>query len=119
MAEESAVVDGQKLYEFTVNAAPTKESLKEGQSKYGVAVVNPGESFYYSDGRWIDWKDAISMIKEMQPEVGNYELDNFSIKAYMVEASDDEVTPNLTEAQTVKVPKAPKTGDSIKQIFRY
>ena len=30
----------------------------------------------------------------------------------MVEASADEVTPNLTEAQTVKVPKAPKTGDS-------
>ena len=88
VAEESAVVDGQKLYEFTVNAAPTKESLKEGQSKYGVAVVNPGESFYYSDGRWIDWKDAISVIKEMQPEVSNYELDNFSIKAYMVAASE-------------------------------
>ena len=74
--------------EFTVNAAPTKESLKEGQYKYGVAVVNPGESFYYSDGRWLDWKDAISMIKEMQPEVSNYELDNFSIKAYMVATSE-------------------------------
>ena len=31
----------------------------------------------------------------------------------MVEASADEVTPNLTEAQTVKVPKAPKTGDPL------
>ena len=49
---------------------------------------SPKFSFYYSDGRWIDWKDAISMIKEMQPEVSNYELDNFSIKAYMVAASE-------------------------------
>ena len=81
---ESAVVDGQTLYEYIVNAAPSKESLKEGQSKYGVAVVNPGESFLYEDGKWIDWNKAIPLMKEITPEVSNYELDNFSIKAYLV-----------------------------------
>ena len=84
IAEETVVKDGEKLYEFTVNAAPSKESLAEDETDYGVAVVNPGESFYYSKGKWTDWKEALPKIKEIAPEASNYELDNFSIKAYLV-----------------------------------
>ena len=85
----------------------------------------------YDEGKWIDWSGASSTYvrKTLLGQQGiagkgldidsAFAVDNFSLKAYMVEASADEVTPNLTEAQTVKVPKAPKTGDSIKQIYRY
>ena len=88
VAEESIIQDGQKLYELTVNAAPTKESLGEGETDYGVAVVNSGESFYYSNGKWADWSEAIPKVKEKDPELKKYELDNFSIKAYMVSTSE-------------------------------
>ncbi len=85
VAKESVVKDGQTLYEFNVNAAPAKDSLKEDDDKYGVAVVNKGESFYYDEGKWIDWSAAIPLIKEAEPEAGAYVMDNFSIKAYLIE----------------------------------
>ena len=43
--------DGEKLYEYSVNSAPSKSYAEATEaSKYGVAVVNKGESFLYEDG---------------------------------------------------------------------
>lgn len=132
VAEETIEEEGNKIYEININVSISKKTAEENNVPYyGAAVVNPGESFIYDEGKWIDWSGASSTyirktslgqqeIAEKGPDIdSDFAVDNFSLKAYMVEASDDEVTPNLTEAQTVKVPKAPKTGDSIKQVYRY
>ena len=47
-------------------------------------------------------------LKAGVPDGEHYVIDNFSIKAYVVETTIDDNTGNTT-----KVPKVPKTGDSI------
>ena len=71
-------------------------------------MVNPGESFYYNAGSWKDWTQVIPDLKASVPNGEHYVIDNFSIKAYMVESTIDD-----NAGDTTKVPKAPKTGDSI------
>ena len=84
VAEESAMIDGQKKYGFNVNTGLNEETCKKvGRADYCVAVVNPGESFYYNAGKWSDWTEIIPVLKE-DDEQKMFEIDNFSIKAYMV-----------------------------------
>ena len=85
VAEESIVKNGEKLYEFAANVALTKEAAAaKGDTDYGVAVVNEGESFFYTDGKWIDWTVALKKLQENKEYSGTYVMDNFSIKAYMI-----------------------------------
>lgn len=85
VAEESVVENGEKLYEFAVNTALTKEAAKaKNETDYGVAVVNRGESFFYSNGKWVDWTEALKVLKENKEFADTYVTDNFSIKAYMI-----------------------------------
>ena len=109
VAEESAIIDGQKKYGLNVNSGTDEEKSKELDSPcYYVSVVNPGESFYYNAGSWKDWTQVIPDLKAGVPDGEHYVIDNFSIKAYMVETTIDDNT-----SDTSKVPKVPKTGDSI------
>ena len=91
IVEESVVnADGEKLYEYAVNSAPSKSYAEATEgSKYGVAVVNKGESFLYEDGQWKDWSgelaDAQAYAAEQDVNLGDImSVDNFSIKAYVV-----------------------------------
>lgn len=86
VVEEYVIEDGAKLYEYDVNAAPTKKySEEEGDPLYCEAVVNEGESFVYENGEWIDFS-------KYEPRLAlkdKYAIDNFSIKAYVTANSDD------------------------------
>ena len=63
-----------------------------GYNKYGVAVVNPGESFLYTGGQWMDWSEyevpLRDWVTETMEKIGFTGVpvvtDNFSIKAYLV-----------------------------------
>ena len=89
VAEESAIVDGEKKYGFNVNTGLNEEACKQiGRSEYAVAVVNPGESFYYNAGKWTDWTEVIPVIKASESGGEMFAIDNFSIKAYMVSTSE-------------------------------
>ena len=63
----------------------------EDESAYAVGVVNRGENFLYTDNEWFDWTDVMSeevfnvIDEDKSPD--NYALDNFSIKAYLVDVS--------------------------------
>ena len=98
VAEEYVIEDGVKLYEYAVNAAPTKKySEKEGDPFYCVAVVNEGESFVYENGDWIDFT-------EYEPRTAMsdaYAIDNFSIKAYVTANNDDinDVSGRFTDVK--------------------
>ncbi len=110
VAEESAIIDGQKKYGLNVNSGTDEEKSKELDSPcYYVSVVNPGESFYYNAGSWKDWTQVIPAVKASLEDGEHYVIDNFSIKAYVVEANLD----NTQTTDTVKVNKAPKTSDNL------
>ena len=91
VAEESVVnADGEKLYEYAVNTAPTEKTAEALETlQYGVAVVNKGESFLYEDGQWKDWTDALAEVEQESTGEGfsvkeAVAVDNFSIKAYVL-----------------------------------
>ena len=105
--------EGNNVYEMSVNAMNDYDSaIRAGIKFYGKSVVNPGESFIYTDGRWQDWSD----IKyELPDDVDDMEVDNFSVKVFLVSATlfdNNTSIPNNDDAtqKTVKV-KPPKTGD--------
>ena len=57
---------------------------------YGVAVVNPGESFLQIGPNWVDWADYQKTDEFQKSAVFDYDgqtfpscVDNFSIKAYI------------------------------------
>ena len=71
-------------------------------------VVNKGESWLFSDGKWLDWKaQANLLISQFRTLYGvDITVDNFSIKAYSVPAHFSTVKLNgeeITEATTLKV----------------
>ena len=89
VAEETAIVDGQKKYGLNVNSGADAEISKAlGAPNYCVAVVNPGESFYYAGGKWGDWSEAIPEVKKSIEDGDHFVIDNFSIKAYVVATSE-------------------------------
>ena len=95
---------GVRLYSATANHGASEEainSLTRGQAKsYATAVINEGESYLYTDGSWQDWKDYTNALpleekeKEIAPSATKHvdaaPIDNFSIKAYAVPASEAE-----------------------------
>ena len=81
--------NGEKLYECSTNQAPSEELAVIKKSKtYGTPVVNKGESFIYTDGKWTDWSEFELPLPEDFSEYSFTEdpiaTDNFSIKAYLV-----------------------------------
>jgi hypothetical protein len=59
---------------------------------YGIAVVNKGESFLYTGGKWIDWSEyEVPLTEQAIKDKEEYGItdslvvtDNFSIKAYLI-----------------------------------
>ena len=66
------------------SGADAEVSKSLGAPSYCEAVVNPGESFYYSGGKWGDWSEAIPDVKKSIEDGEHFVIDNFSIKAYAV-----------------------------------
>ena len=102
VVEESVVnKDGNKVYQYTVNAGLGKPLADELDLPfYGKAVVNHGESYLYENGKWTDWADHkltySDALKESFEEeditvVNNdnvndmLAVDNFSIKMYVTQ----------------------------------
>ena len=116
--------EGNNVYEMSVNAMNDYDSaIREGIKFYGKSVVNPGESFIYTDGRWQDWSDVkVDFTKEEFPDdVDDMEVDNFSVKVFLVSATlfdNNTSLPNNDDAtqKTVKV-KPPKTEDGLLRIL--
>ena len=86
--------DGRPVFGVDAASAITRESLQandEDDSAYGVAVVNPGESYLELGKNWVDWADyqktdefKKSAVVEYGDEVYETCVDNFAIKAYLV-----------------------------------
>ena len=85
--------NGQKQYEYAANQAPSQHVSKS--PAYGVAVVNKGESYIYTNGQWTDWSEyehnyddaTVAQMAEGSTSTDPAELiatDNFSIKLYVV-----------------------------------
>lgn len=116
--------EGNNVYEMSVNAMNDYDSaIRAGIKFYGKSVVNPGESFIYTDGRWQDWSDIkYDFTKEELPDdVDDMEVDNFSVKVFLVSATlfdNNTSIPNNDDAtqKTVKV-KPPKTEDGLLRIL--
>lgn len=87
-------------YTMPVDAGMTREGAEAlaaaglNVTRYGVAVVNKGESFLYDKGEWQDWADSRTIVNEIiSPGAASLiTVDNFPIKAYLdpapVEFSD-------------------------------
>ena len=101
VAEETAVENGETLYEYAVNISYSKAHAEAVQAEeaendissddrdrnadeYGIAVVNKGESFIYDNGEWTDWTEYELRTRLLD----DYAIDNFSIKAYMIVKPD-------------------------------
>ena len=55
-----------------------------GDNIYNVGIINPGESYMYYDGKWLDFSEPSTQdIIEAQYRSMDLILDNFSIKAYL------------------------------------
>lgn len=81
--------NGEKLYEYSTNQAPSKElAAIIGTKTYGTPVVNKGESFIYTGGKWTDWSEVELPLPEGETKDGFTSdpivTDNFSIKAFLV-----------------------------------
>lgn len=81
--------NGKKRYAAQVGAGIGKKiSKKHDAPAYFKAVVNKGESFIYTKGKWTDWKVYKSKKKVKKHIKKKYGMllimDNFSIKAYCV-----------------------------------
>ena len=91
VAKETVVTDdGKRVYEYAINNAKNKNgAISEDDSAYSVGIVNGGENYLYTDGEWFDWADV--MEEEMSDAIDadkspdNYAIDNFSIKAFLVD----------------------------------
>ena len=95
VAEESIVnANGERLYEYAVNTAPTEKTAEALDSlQYGVSVVNKGESFLYEDSQWKDWSDELAKAEQEYAGEGfsikeAVAVDNFSIKAYVLKDAE-------------------------------
>ena len=69
-------------YLFRVNLGEGEESARQdGDVRYSVAIINPGESYVGQNGRWYDWSEySVGLFPE-----GSV-CDSFSIKMYTAEA---------------------------------
>lgn len=80
--------DGTRHYCITANSGIGQESSAAfGSCVYSVAVVNPGESYFFSGHGWSDGTEIVRLFQSTE-EAQEYGLvlDNFSIKAYTVAA---------------------------------
>lgn len=104
---------GGQVYKMCANASISQEAARAHNiAFYSNAVVNDGESFVYSDGKWQDWKYAKDAFTESKYGTGkdadayvDAQIDNFSVKAFVVPAdgenndtpsTDKKVTPPKT-----------------------
>lgn len=79
--------DGKRLYTAQANQGRSyDEAQRKHSSVYSEAVVNPGESWLYRDGKWRDWSAYLSTEADKPGPV-----DNFSIKVYAENASPLDV----------------------------
>jgi hypothetical protein len=93
VTESTIDKNGEELYEYSTNQAPSKELAEAaGATLYGIAVVNKGESFLYTGGQWMDWSEYEVPLRDWVPETMEkigftgvpVVTDNFSIKAYLI-----------------------------------
>ncbi|MBR3018614.1 MAG: hypothetical protein IKH57_16300 [Clostridia bacterium] len=93
--------NGKEQYEYAANQAYSqKYALAANGRKYGVSVVNKGESFIYENGKWTDWTEYEMKLSdallaqfakegiEASPDL--VVTDNFSIKLYVVAGAGTE-----------------------------
>ncbi len=94
--------DGQ--YQYVLPSAYGEEFAKVmGQASYATGVVNEGESYLYSDGKWEDWTDCIAKIKatmKERAEASNttdtselMQYDNLPIRSY----AEPYTTPTFSD----------------------
>ena len=85
IATESYVYPDEKeeeqiLYRFSANLGTGWDlSIKEKDTLYCTAKVNPGESWLFADGQWQDWASSRYRLADVEK---GYVVDNFSIKAF-------------------------------------
>ena len=93
VTESTIDKNGEELYEYATNQAVTKEFAEAvHMTTYGIAVVNKGESFLYTGGKWIDWSEyEVPLTEEAIKDKEEHGItdspvvtDNFSIKAYLI-----------------------------------
>ena len=99
--------EGRREYTVAANMGATKEQAETvGVKCYSRAVVNAGESWLYVDGEWSDWSEFLAANATMP-------VDNFSIKAYAVDAESEPGTSTTDpgSSTTEPVPYDPTTPD--------
>ncbi len=100
-------------YQMLTESAINKAGIDGIQSALGwqlptycKAVVNEGESFYYSQGVWRDWTEGIDELRQeisdsTEPGVIDTSMwsdyDNFAIKAYADPVSAAEIYPDVAQ----------------------
>jgi len=84
----SVDTDGSAIYGVAAAQHLTRDSaIANGSATYGVAVVNPGESFLKLGDNWVDWADyqkTAEFAESVNDDGSIYCVDNFAIKAYAV-----------------------------------
>lgn len=88
VSEYTIADDGTKHYCITANSGFGQEiSAAQGSPVYSVAVVNPGESYFFGGLGWSDGTEMVRMFQSAEKaQRYGLVLDNFSIKAYTVAA---------------------------------
>ena len=87
------------LYGLNVADRP---GMDGAQAKiYG--IINPGESFNFKDGKWVDWSEESKAIIDDTKEVFGIDVvsDNLGIKAYSVPATAEDFVKDISPAKVV------------------
>ena len=90
--------NGKEQYEYAANQAYSqKYALLTNGRKYGVSVVNKGESYIFENGQWTDWSEYEGKLSDaiiaefakdgVEASEDLVVTDNFSIKLYLMAAS--------------------------------
>ncbi len=101
-----------RSYETCAAIACSKDAYENHQSafrtaSYGIAVVNPGESFLYSTASgWEDWSVHIQNLQASGSLMRFYSIDNFCIKAFSRPADAGQTT-SLTEPSSTSDAQLP------------
>ncbi len=107
----TTILESGKNYVQANMCSSKQDSVNNNYYQYGIAKVNPCESYIYKNGEWIEWTEykqsedfrkALKANRATTPEKN--EVDNFTIKVYGIPEDESDVPRDPSEEESEKKP---------------